>query len=286
MPDYGHPLAFAANLSTTARDPEAAIDLARTAEASGLDLLTVQDHPYNTAALDAWTLLSYLAARTSTIRLVGNVHPLPLRPAVTLARSAASLDRLSGGRIELGLGAGGYLDAIEREGGPRLTPGTAVDALEEGIRLIREVWDVRSGEPLRFEGAHYAIRGRRGPRSAHQIGIWLGAYGPRMLRLTGRLADGWLPSLPMFDSYRPLAEGNAVIDDAAVAAGRSPRDVLRLLNLGEPLPAEALAELALEYGTSVFTLLADDERLVRWYGEELAPAVRELVAKERGTAPV
>lgn len=82
------------------------VALARLSERAGLDLVTFQDHPYQPAFLDAWTLLSYVAASTERIKISGNVINLPLRPPVLLARQAASLDLLSGGRFELGLGAG------------------------------------------------------------------------------------------------------------------------------------------------------------------------------------
>ena len=117
------------------------VELAQTAELAGLDLVTFQDHPYQPRFLDTWTLLSVVAAQTSTIRVAPNVANLPLRQPVVLARSVASLDLLSGGRVELGLGAGAFWDAIAANGGPRLTPGQAVDALAEAIAIIRGIWD-------------------------------------------------------------------------------------------------------------------------------------------------
>ena len=137
-----------------------------------------------------------VAARTSRIELAGDVHNLPLRPPAVLARAAASLDLLSGGRVNLGLGAGGFWDAIEAMGGQRLTPGQAVDALDQAIDVIRGVWDVADRSPLRAGGEHHHVDGaKRGPAPAHPIPIWVGGYKPRMLRLVGRKADGWLPTL-------------------------------------------------------------------------------------------
>ncbi|MGP4100567.1 LLM class flavin-dependent oxidoreductase [Nonomuraea sp. KM90] len=232
MPDYGHDLLFSANLVPVARQADDVVARARLAERAGLDLVTFQDHPYQPALLDAWTLLSYVAAATERIRLAGNVHPLPLRPPAMLAQAAASLDLLSHGRFELALGAGGYWDAIASMGAPRLSPGQAVDALEEGIQIISAAWDTDAPGGIRHHGEHHRVDGAgRGPRPAHDIGIWLGAYKPRMLRLTGRLADGWLPSLPRFRSFEEIAAGNAIVDEAAAEAGRSPADIRRLLNL-------------------------------------------------------
>src|SRR5919199_3168971 len=83
---------------------------------------------------------------------------------------------------------------------------------------------------LRFTGRHYRLAGAHsGPVPAHPIGIWLGVYGPRALRLTGRLADGWVPSLR--GDVTPLVEGSARLDEAAVAAGRDPADLRRVLNV-------------------------------------------------------
>src|SRR3954451_18412637 len=106
MPDYGQPLMFGIFLPPDARDAEAVLELGVLADRSGLDLIGVQDHPYNPRFLDTWTLLAVLAARTQRIRLFPDVANLPLRPPAMLAKAAASLDILSGGRVELGLGAG------------------------------------------------------------------------------------------------------------------------------------------------------------------------------------
>ncbi|MFI7134320.1 LLM class flavin-dependent oxidoreductase [Nonomuraea sp. NPDC050153] len=284
MPDYGHELLFSVSFAPSASQADTVVALSQLAERTGLDLVTFSDHPYQPTFLDTWTLLSYVAAATETIRLAGNVHPLPLRPPAMLAQAAASLDILSHGRFELALGSGGYRDAIASMGAPRLTPGQAVDALEEAIPIIRAAWDTDAPGNIRHHGEHYQVTAPRGPRPAHDIGIWLGAYKPRMLRMTGRLADGWLPSLPYLENIGKIGEGNTVIDEAATEAGRSPRDIRRLLNLGEELPPAQLAEIALTYGVSVFILAANDARRLQRFAQETAPAVRELVAAERARA--
>lgn len=142
MSNYGHELMFGSFLTPAAAHPAEVVELTRLSEQVGLDLATFQDHPYQPSFLDTWTLLSFAAARTSTISLAANVTNLPLRPPAVLARSVASLDLLSNGRIELGLGAGAYWDAIEAMGGPRRTPRQGVQALEEAIDVIREIWDL------------------------------------------------------------------------------------------------------------------------------------------------
>ncbi|MFK4246922.1 LLM class flavin-dependent oxidoreductase [Micromonospora chokoriensis] len=300
MSDYGHDLVFGSFVTPGAGDPDRTVGLAVLTEQVGLDLVTFQDHPYQPAFLDTWTLLSFVAARTNRVHLAANVTNLPLRPPAVLARSVASLDLLSDGRITLGLGAGAFWDAIEAMGGRRLTPGQGVRALEEAIEIIRQMWDTETRGGVRVDGEFYRVVGaKRGPAPAHPVPVWLGAYKPRMLQLTGRRADGWLPTLGYLQPG-DLTKGNAIIDDAAQEAGRSPRDVRRLLNIAGqfsavgrgPLngPAEQwvqeLAELALDEGVSAFILAGDDPDDLRRFAGEVAPAVRELVAAERdsGTA--
>ena len=125
MTDYGHDLLFGTFITPIAQPPQHAVELSVVADRAGLDLVTFQDHPYQPAFLDTWTLLSYVASRTKQIHVSANVLNLPLRQPAVIARSAASLDLLSGGRFELGIGAGAFWDAIEAMGGRRLTPGQA-----------------------------------------------------------------------------------------------------------------------------------------------------------------
>jgi alkanesulfonate monooxygenase SsuD/methylene tetrahydromethanopterin reductase-like flavin-dependent oxidoreductase (luciferase family) len=214
-----------------ATDPQRTIDQVILADELGLELVGIQDHPYQRRFFDTWTLLPFVAARTTRVRLVPDVSSLPLRPPAMLAKAAASLDVLSGGRLELGLGAGAFWDAIEAMGGPRRTPKESVDALEEAIAVLRAFW--RGDESVRVDGEHYRVHGLRpGPAPAHPIGIWLGAYGPRMLRMTGRLADGWLPSLGFGKlTEDELAARHEDVDEAARAAGRDPSEIRRALNV-------------------------------------------------------
>jgi alkanesulfonate monooxygenase SsuD/methylene tetrahydromethanopterin reductase-like flavin-dependent oxidoreductase (luciferase family) len=297
MSSYGHDLQFGVFVTPVAEPAEHAVELAVIAEEAGLDLVTFQDHPYNPQFLDTWTLLSYAASRTSRIHLAGNVLNLPLRDPVQLARAVASLDQLSGGRIELGLGAGAFFDGIGAMGGRKLTPGQSIDALAEGISMICALWETDAPGPVEFEGAHYQVRSvERGPVPAHPVGIWVGAYRPRILQLTGRLADGWLPSL----GYLPggpsdMTAMNAEIDAAAIAVGRQPSDIRRLLNIngrflqserglfqGSPETwARQIVEIERDYGTSTFILAADDPQTIALYGTVVAPIARELAAAER-----
>jgi alkanesulfonate monooxygenase SsuD/methylene tetrahydromethanopterin reductase-like flavin-dependent oxidoreductase (luciferase family) len=225
MTDYGHDLLFGTMVLATAERVQHALDLAELADTLGLDLVSFADHPYQPAQLDVLTLLSVVAARTSTVRILPNVANLAMRSPAMLARSAASLDILSDGRFELGLGTGALWDDIAAFGGPRRTPGESIKALAEAVHLIRGQWT--SGDAVHFDGEYYRLDGAApGPFPRHDIGIWLGAYQPRLLRLlrlTGRIGDGWLPSSPYLPPEH-LAGANQLIDEAAERPhGRRPR---------------------------------------------------------------
>jgi alkanesulfonate monooxygenase SsuD/methylene tetrahydromethanopterin reductase-like flavin-dependent oxidoreductase (luciferase family) len=138
--DLGHDLEFGAFLTPRADTPEAVVALAELCDGLGLELLGIQDHPYQPSFLETWTLLSALSSRTTGIKLVPDVANVVLRPPAVLARAAASLDILSGGRVELGVGAGAFPGPVAAMGGPSLSPGERVDALEEAIAVMRALW--------------------------------------------------------------------------------------------------------------------------------------------------
>jgi alkanesulfonate monooxygenase SsuD/methylene tetrahydromethanopterin reductase-like flavin-dependent oxidoreductase (luciferase family) len=291
--DHGRRVQFGYFLIPNAADPLLAT--AKQVERLGLDWIGVQDHPYQRRFVDTWTLLAMIAATTERVGVFPDVANLPLRPPAVLAKAAASLDLLSGGRFELGLGAGGFHEAAAAYGGPSRGPGASYEALAEAITVIRKVW---SGERnLRFEGRHYRLAGAHsGPLPAHPIGIWLGVYGPRAVRLAGRVADGWVPSFR--GELRPLVEGAARLDAAAAEAGRDPAAIRRVLNLGGAITdgasdgflrgpvaqwTDELTALAMEHGFDTFVLWAEGPEQLSRFAEEVVPAVREQVARERAT---
>jgi len=297
--DYDHPLQFGTFITPVNSPPEAPVERALLSERLGFDLVTFQDHPYQPGFLDAWTLMTWVAARTETVHISANVLNMPMRPAPVTARAAASLDLLSGGRFDLALGAGGFWDAMQAMGTARLTPGQAVDALSEAIDVIRAIWAVDEPAPLRFDGDHYRLRGaKRGPAPAHDMPIWLGALKPRMLRLIGTKADGWLPSLAYLKPGEFQA-GHKIIDEAALEAGRDPREIRRLLNIGGRFSSsnagflngpsaqwvEELLPLILQDGAGTLILASDDPETMRQFALEVIPALRESVAAERGSQP-
>jgi alkanesulfonate monooxygenase SsuD/methylene tetrahydromethanopterin reductase-like flavin-dependent oxidoreductase (luciferase family) len=240
-----------------------------------------------------------LLARTERLRVFPDVANLPLRLPALIAKQAASLDVLSGGRFELGLGGGSFWDAIEAMGGPRRSPRETLEALEEAIEIIRRFW--RGERGMRFEGRHYAVSGLHpGPAPPHEIGIWLGVYKPRALELAGRLADGWVPSL----SYAPpeaIPAMQSRVDEGAARAGRAPSQIRRVYNvmgeIGDGPAAELLhgqashwieqlTGFALELGfdTFVFWPAADPLPQIERFAAEVVPGVREAVAAGRARA--
>src|SRR6266852_4853102 len=276
--DYGRPIQFGYFILPDATQPLRALEQAVRADAAGIDLIGIQDHPYQHRFHDTWTLLTAIAARTKRVTVFPDVANLPLRPPAMLAKAAASLDLLSNGRLELGLVAGGFWEAIKAMGGPARTAGESVSALEEAIEVVRMVWS--GGRGLRFDGRFYQLAGlNAGPPPAHPIGIWLGAYKPRMLALIGRAADGWVPSLGPLKP-EDMREANTRIDDAARAAGRDPSAIRRVLNVGGDLTAEDYATLVLEHGFDTFIISPDAGDA---FIEEVVPKVRELVADGRGS---
>lgn len=265
---------------------------ARRAEELGFDLVAIWDHPHGEhPSFEAWTLMTWIASRTERIAIASDVLGLPFRHPSMIAKMAESLDRLSHGRLILGLGAG-YVDAeFAAAGAPLRTAGEKITALEEALTIVRGLWT----EPtLTFEGAHYRVESTRlEPKPERPIPIWLGAYRPRALELAGRLADGWIPSMP----YLPPSMVTPSMDrvrDSAERAGRDPGALELAYNVGVRVggpPAEdpdrqvagepaavvdRLSELV-DLGFSVLNLSISgrrDEQMER-LGTEVLPALRQ-----------
>jgi alkanesulfonate monooxygenase SsuD/methylene tetrahydromethanopterin reductase-like flavin-dependent oxidoreductase (luciferase family) len=157
MTDYGSPLQFGLSLTPEADDIESITDLARLADATGLDLVAIQDHAYNHTFLDTWTLITFLAAKTQQIHFLPDVADLPLRPPTMLAKAVATLDRLTDGRAELAVGAGAFWDAIEKMGGPRRSPAEAVEATAEALDILRQA--LAANGRVVSRGRHYNVPG-------------------------------------------------------------------------------------------------------------------------------
>jgi alkanesulfonate monooxygenase SsuD/methylene tetrahydromethanopterin reductase-like flavin-dependent oxidoreductase (luciferase family) len=286
---YGRPLELGISLVPNRADLDLLRGLARRADELGLDVVGIQDHPYQWRYLDTFALIGDLLGKTERIRFFPDVANLPLRTPAVLAKHASSLDVLSGGRFELGLGAGSFWDAIAAMGGPRRSPGEAIEALEEAIHVIRAMW---SGErTIAFEGRYYSVKGLHpGEPPPHPIGIWLGVGKPRGLRLAGRLADGWVPSLS-WATPELVPDMRRHIDEAAGAAGRDPGAVRRVYNVSGAIVdgpvrgvlqgppghwVETLSGFATDLGFDTFVFWPGEDHLaqVERFAEEVAPALR------------
>jgi alkanesulfonate monooxygenase SsuD/methylene tetrahydromethanopterin reductase-like flavin-dependent oxidoreductase (luciferase family) len=292
--DYGRDLEFGISLAPNAADLNIIYSAASEAD-SALDLIGIQDHPYQRRFLDTMQLLGALAHRTKRLRVFPDVACLPLRPPAILANEAASIDVMSGGRFELGLGAGAFWDAIAGMGGPRRSPAEALEALEEAVDIIRLLWSGERG--IRYDGDHYSIAGiHSGPVPAHDVEIWFGVYGPRACRMLGRVADGWIPSLGR-TTLDEIALRHQIIDEAAAEAGREPREIRRLVNISGTItersnegfltgPADQwddqLTGLAIDHGFDTFVFWPEDDtvsQVARFAG--VAESVRDAVGAER-----
>jgi len=294
---------FGIGVSTAVAAAPDTLRLAVQADRAGLDLVTVSDHPYYADRLDAYAEIGVLLGRTERVSGLVSVTNLPTRHASMLARTVTSLSALTGGRIVLGMGVGGLWDDIARLGFTKLTPGQAVRAFEEGIRLVKLLGG--GGEPVTFDGEFYHVDALE-PAREEMPPVWTGSVGPKSLAVTGRVADGWMPGRAadwLSERYRT---SRPVIDKAAVDAGRDPADIATVYNFpgritAEPLPntraedgrwiggspdqwIEELTGAVLEHGAAGFVLFGpggstpDETALARW-ADEIVPAVREAVAK-------
>jgi alkanesulfonate monooxygenase SsuD/methylene tetrahydromethanopterin reductase-like flavin-dependent oxidoreductase (luciferase family) len=304
MPDYGRPIEFGVFLDPSAARAGTVLDSIALIDELGFDWIGIQDHPYNRTHLDAMTLIGMGLVRTERVRFFPDVASLPLHPPAMLANQSVTLDLLGNGRFELGLGAGAFWNEIAAMGGARRTPAEAYASLDEGIDILRAAFD--GARAVRHQGEIYQILGwRPGPPPAHRIGIWLGVLGPRALALTGRKADGWIPSM----AYVPPAAARVSmerIDAAAVEAGRNPADIRRVYNMwggfteappapidesstefsGSPAAWSAfLTHLATSVGFDTFLFgVPSDPALLRTIANEIVPATRENVAAVRAGA--
>jgi probable F420-dependent oxidoreductase len=282
---------FGLNVSNSSAPGTHPVEDAIRAEELGFDFVSTNDHLHGTSPVyEPWTLLSWIAARTTRLRVASRVLAVPYRhPAVT-AKMAESLDRLSDGRLILGLGGGAFDEEFRAFGLGPPSPRDKVDGLEEAIEVIRGLWSERT---FSFHGRLYRTEGAEAePKPGHPIPIWVGTYGPRALSLTGRLADGWIPSLELAPPDRVGAMRERVLA-AAGEAGRRGEDITCVYNMeirvdegGEVEPfvvsgsAEAVAEqlirfVKLGFGAFNFIPAGPDrdeqtERLVR----EVIPSVR------------
>lgn len=221
-----NPLRFGVNIRET--DFSRVVELAQAAEEAGFDTVTFSDRPPE-QNFEAWTLASAIGALTRRVILSHSTLNVPFRNPALLAKMAASLDVITGGRVELMLGAGGQ-DAHFRSYGIDLgTPGERFRRLRETVTILRGIW---TEPPFTYTGQICAVEGAEAPpRPVHgTIPIWIGAGRPQMLAYTGRVADGWLKNdgwPASLDEFRELV---APMEEGAERAGRDPAAIRRALN--------------------------------------------------------
>ncbi|MEU4539800.1 LLM class flavin-dependent oxidoreductase [Streptosporangium sp. NPDC023825] len=297
MTDYGHPITFGLSLDPGLDRLAETRSLARAAADAELDYLAVQDHPYQPGHLDTWTLVSHLSAVTERISFFTDVADVQLRPPTILAKAAASLGTLTGGRFVLGVGGGATADGIASMGGVRRNGPEMVSFTEEALQIMRRAL---AGGTVSFHGDQHEIGGYlAGPVPPAPVPVWLGSQGRRMLAVTGRHSDGWVSPLNIYVPPDTVPARQQIIDEAAQEAGRDPRSVRRVYNVigaigpfrsGQGLVGEAkvwvdtLTEWAVGLGfdTFVFWPLTQARAQLDVFAAEVVPAVRERVSVIRG----
>lgn len=267
---------------------------AREAERFGFDYVSASDHLNGpTPTYEPWTLLTAVTASTTRIRVLTRVLAVPYRHPAVLAKMAETLDRLSGGRLILGLGGGYFDDEFRAFGLPVPTNRDKVDGVAEAIDIARAVW---SEPTATVEGRLYRVAAAAvDPKPSDHIPIWTGMYKPRGLALTGRLADGWIPSLN-FAPPTAVAGLWEQVRAAAREAGRDPSAITAAYNMvvrvGEEQPgqvtmlagpAESIVEQLLGFtklGFTSFNLVptgADRLEQIDRLGRDVLPDLRRAV---------
>jgi alkanesulfonate monooxygenase SsuD/methylene tetrahydromethanopterin reductase-like flavin-dependent oxidoreductase (luciferase family) len=223
------PIRLGLNVSTAATEGSDPVADARYAEELGFDFVSASDHPASGhPTSETWTMLTWIAARTSRIGVMTRVLGVPWRHPALTAKMAETLHRLSAGRLTLGLGGGADPAEFRSFGIPPRTPKDTVDGLDEAVRLIRALWTSPSvscdGHLYRTDHAELE------PKPSPPPPIWLGTFGNRALATTGRLADGWIPSYDMAPPQRAAAMRERILE-AATDAGRDPASITCAYNI-------------------------------------------------------
>src|SRR2546428_9042871 len=230
----------------------------QSAESAGLDGAWVFDHftplygDRNGPCMEAWTLLAGLAALTSRLRLGVLVTGITYRHPSILATEAITVDHISNGRLELGLGAAWHQPEHEELGIPFPPLKERAERLEEGAQVIRLVM---TRDRATFKGLHYQLAGASyhpKPVQRPHPPIWLGAGGQQlMLPIVARQADAW----HAFGSGDSLARKSQLLDQLAEKAGRDPNAILRSASLSLSRPWDQVRRRAAHLRAAGFSYL-------------------------------
>ncbi|MDQ3915264.1 MAG: LLM class flavin-dependent oxidoreductase [Actinomycetota bacterium] len=233
-------LLLGVNVSTSAQEGADPVADALRAEALGYDFVSANDHPGGSRPnYELWTMLTWIAAKTTRIKVASRVLGVPYRAPAMVAKMAESLSRFSNGRLILGVG-GGYSDEEFRAFGLRVpSPKEKIEGLEEAVQIIRGLW---SSPRFTFGGKHHRTdRAEVEPKPAHHIPIWLGTFGRRSLEVTGRVADGWIPTFSMAGPEEVPAMRERIFE-AARSAGRDPDEITLVYNVDFRIDDNAVQE--------------------------------------------
>jgi alkanesulfonate monooxygenase SsuD/methylene tetrahydromethanopterin reductase-like flavin-dependent oxidoreductase (luciferase family) len=298
-----HQVLFGLGLEAGVHQVSEMLGHARLADDAGLDLVSVGDHPYFADRLDAYAALGFVLGATSNITGAVIMTNLLSRPAPILARTVTALSTISGGRVVLGMGAGGMEEEIVALGVPSRSPAARIRALEEAVMVVRALSG--GGDPVTIDGEFYNVT-ELTPAAAPTPPIWIGSLGPKALAVTGRQADGWIPGHLADWRSTQVVESRPIVDEAAASVGRDPADVDTIYNVSGRLERDSLAETrdeegrwigggvaqwteeltfaVLEHGAAAFIYLVppgdsiSDTTLNLW-ANEVVPAVRAAIAK-------
>jgi alkanesulfonate monooxygenase SsuD/methylene tetrahydromethanopterin reductase-like flavin-dependent oxidoreductase (luciferase family) len=298
-----HKVLFGLGLESGVDQVSEMLGHAHLADDGGLDLVSISDHPYFAERVDAYAALGFVLGATRNIAGAVIMTNLLSRPAPILARTVTGLSTISGGRVVLGIGAGGLWEEIVALGVPRLSPAARIRAAEEAIMVVRALSG--GGDPVTFDGEFYQVT-ELTPAAVPAPPIWIGALGPKNLAVAGRRADGWIPGHLADWRSALVAESRPIVDEAAASVGRDPADVDTIYNVSgrltrDPLPrtrdddgrwigggatqwVEELTFAVLEHDAAAFIYLVapgdsiSDATLNLW-AHEVVPAVREAIAE-------
>ncbi|AQT82784.1 5,10-methylene tetrahydromethanopterin reductase [Mycolicibacterium litorale] len=293
------PVWFGLGLEPGLADASRILSRARDADAAGLDVVSICDHPDNAGQVDAYAALGMVLGATRRISGVVNLTNIGIRSAPLLARTVAGLSAVSGGRVALGVGAGSLWDELARLGVTPRSPAESVQAMAEAITVVRAL--TGGGPPVDFDGDFYRLRAAV-PSVQPTPPIWTGSQGRRSLAVTGRLADGWIPAHAADWRSPFVARARPLIDQAAVEAGRDPSAVVTIYNVGGQITErpvsmprdehgrwiggsmqqwiDELTSAAIEFGASGIIYLPNGQpepAIQRWL-HDVVPAVRRAVS--------